>query len=205
VVHTYIASQAALSAHCYDATIPPMTFPAGTGPTTPDVYAHYWQNGAVSQPHQWQEENRPSYMHPDYMRGKAGHYCNYFNNLDAALLAWQADQESKPDDAYKYVRSGSPPAVGFRRKVGPSITWLTFPSDTYEVFAWAAESQSVALGTLRVRGVFAENGGTNTDLHAPPFNYGLAPKFHSGQFLDSNAQRGDYWHSLLTDMGLIRQ
>ena len=71
VVHTYIASQAAIPAHCYDATIPPMTFPFGAGPTTPDVYAYYWQAGATSQPHQWQGESRPSYMHPDYMRGKA--------------------------------------------------------------------------------------------------------------------------------------
>ena len=139
------------------------------------------------------------------MHGKATHYFNYFNNQDAALLLWQVDQQSKPDDSYKYVQSGSPPAVGFRRKVGSSITWLTFPIDTYEAFAWAAESQSVALGTLRVRGVFAETGGGNTDLHALPFNYGLDPKFHSGQFRDSNAQRGDYWQSLLTDMGLRRQ
>jgi hypothetical protein len=99
VVHTYIASQAAISAHCYDATIPPMTFTAGAGPTTPDVYAYYWQDGAVSQPHQWQQENRPSYMHPDYMRGKAVRYFNYYNRLDFALGTWEADQQSKPDDS----------------------------------------------------------------------------------------------------------
>ena len=87
IVHTYIASQAAISAHCYDATMPAMTFPFGLGPNTPDVYAHYWQDGATSQPHQWQSENRPSYMHPDYLLGKAGRYFNYYNNRDAALMA----------------------------------------------------------------------------------------------------------------------
>jgi uncharacterized membrane protein len=79
IVHTYVASQAAISAHCYDAATPPMSFGPGAGPTTPDVYAFYWQEGTTSQPHQWESENRPSYMHPDYMRGKAQHYFNYFN------------------------------------------------------------------------------------------------------------------------------
>jgi hypothetical protein len=205
VVHTYIASQAAMSAHCYDATIPPMEFAFGTGPTTPDVYASYWQDGAASQPHQWLQENRPSYMHPNYMHGKAEQYFNYYNRLDFALATWEVDQQSKPDDSYKYIRQGSPPTVGFRRKVGPNVTWLTFPSDTYEIFAWAAESQSIALGALPAHGVFAENGRANVNLGVAPFNYGLAPKFHSGQFRDSNARRNDYWRSLLTDMRLRPQ
>lgn len=59
IVHTYVASQAAISAHCYDATTTAMTFRRGNGPTTPDVYAFYWQDGATSQPHQWQGEGSP--------------------------------------------------------------------------------------------------------------------------------------------------
>jgi hypothetical protein len=205
LVHTYVASQAAIPAHCYDAAISPMIFPPPLGPTTPDVYSYYWQVGATSQPHQWQSENRPSYMHPDVMRGKAGQYFNYFNNEDFALRAWQADQQSKPDDSYKYIENGSPPAAGFRRKIGGSVTWLTFPGDTYEIFAWAAESHSVALGTLPVHGVFTDGNNRNVDLGSAPFNYGPTPKFHSGQFADSNARRGDYWDRLLTNMLLKTQ
>ena len=202
IVHTYIASQAAIPAHCYDATVPPMTFPVIFGPNTPNVYAYHWQDGVTSQPHQWQREKRPSYMHPDYMRGKAENYFNYFNNEDTALIAWQVDQQLKPDNAYKYIDDGTPLATGFRRKIGPNITWLTFPANTYEIFAWAAESRSVALGTIPVRGIFAETRRSNVDLHGPPFNYDFDLKFHSGQFSDSNAQRGDYWIKLLTNMRL---
>ena len=202
LVHTYVASQAAIPAHCYDATIPPMTFPFGAGPTTPDVYGYFWQAGATSQPHQWQGESRPSYMHPDYMGGKAGKYFNYFNNLDFALAAWEGDQQLKPDNSYKYIDDGTPPATGFRRKMGSSVTWLTFPADTYEIFAWAAESRSAALGATSARGIFAETNRSNVDLQGPPFNYNFEPKFHSGQFSDSNAQRGIYWKRLLKNMEL---
>lgn len=202
VVHTYIASQAAISAHCYDATVPLMTFVFGSGPDTPNIYAYHWQNGVTSKPHQWQGENRPSYMHADYMRNKAERYFNYYNHDDFALASWEADQQLKPDNAYKYIYNGSPPAPGFRRKINTTTTWLTFPTDTYEAFAWAAESQSVALGAVPVNGVFTEADGENVNLGNPPFKYNGFPKFHSGQFADSNAQRGDYWKRLLTDMRL---
>ena len=43
-------------------------------------------------------------MHPDYMRGKARRYFNYFNNRnDFALKPWEGDQQSKPDNSYKYI------------------------------------------------------------------------------------------------------
>jgi uncharacterized membrane protein len=200
IVHTYIASQAAIPAHCFDATTSLMTFAPGLGPSTPDVYAYYWQPGATSQPHQWQSENRPSYMQPDYMLGKAERYFNYYNDGDFALRVWQFDQQSKPDNSYKYIDNGSPPTTGFRRKIGSSVTWLTFPGDTYEIFAWGAESRSFALGAQFVRGVVADGEGRNVDLSGPPFNYGRTSKFHSAQFYDTNARRGDYWRSLVTDM-----
>ena len=146
IVHTYIASQAAISAHCYDATTTLMPFRLNLGPTTPDVYAYYWQNGATSQPHQWQGEGRPSYMHTDYLLGKAGRYFNYYNDKDAALNwpLWQLDQQTKPDAYYGYRSSGFAPSIGFYRDPGYGATWLTFPVDRYELFAWAAESHSYA-------------------------------------------------------------
>jgi hypothetical protein len=205
IVHTYIASQAAISAHCYDATTTLMPFRLNLGPTTPDVYAYYWQNGATSKPHQWQGEGRPSYMHSDYLLGKAGHYFNYYNDKDAALNwpLWQFDQQSKPDAYYGYRTSGFAPSTGFYRDPGFGATWLTFPVDRYEVFAWAAESQSYALGAQFVNGVVAASHGTNVDLKGPPFNYGKTVKFHSAQFMDTNAQRRDYWERVLQNCGLL--
>ncbi len=123
IIHTYIASQAAISAHCLDATTTPMRFRLNLGPTTPDVYGYYWQNGAISQPHQWQSEGRPSYMHSDYLLGKAGRYFNYYNDKDAALdwPLWQLDQQTKPDAGYGYEYAGFPPSIGFYRE--PRV-WL---------------------------------------------------------------------------------
>ena len=200
IVHTYVASQAAMPAHCYDAATPMMSFGPGAGPTTPNVYANYWQLGATSRPDQWPSENRPSYMHPDYMLGKAMRYFNYFNDGDFALRLWKIDQQIKPDIGYSYFDQGSPPSIGFQRSVGFSVTWLVFPTDRYEIFSWAAESRSFALGAQFVNGVVTESGGRNVNLGGPPFNYGRGRKFHSGQFADSNAQRGDYWQRLLADM-----
>jgi len=205
IIHTYVASQAAISAHCYDATTPPMRYRRGNGPTTPDVYAYYWQDGATSQPHQWQSEGRPSYMHSDYMRGKAGQYFNYYNDRDAALdwPLWQLNQQIKPDLDYGYMLSGLFNA-GFFRDPGFGSIWLTFPADRYELFAWAVESGSYALGAQYVNGVVLASDGVNVDLKGPPFQYNDDPKFHSGQFRDSNAQRGQYWKQIVRDCNLSK-
>jgi len=205
IVHTYIASQAAISAHCYDATTPTMTFVAGHGPTTPNVYANYWQDGVTSHPHTWESEDRPSYMHVNYILGKVRRYFNYYNRDDWALdwPRWQLDQQLKPDSYYGYEYAGFSPSIGFYRDPGFGASWLTFPADRHEVFAWAAESHSYALGAQYVNGAISVSGGANVDLREPPFGYGDARKFHSGQFYDTNARRGEYWKQLLLDSGLL--
>jgi len=206
VVHTYIASQAAISAHCFDATTPAMRFRLNMGPTMPDTYAYYWQEGVTSQPHQWRSEGRPSYMHSDYLLGKAGRYFNYYNDKDAALdwPLWQLDQQTKPDLDYGYNPSGVGSSRGFLRDPGYGATWLTFPTNRYEIFAWAAESHSYALGAQYVNGAVSASGGLNVNLRDAPFNYRDDIKFHSGQFVDSNAQRGEYWKEVMLDCRLIR-
>lgn len=196
VVHTYVASQAAISAHCYDATTPLITFPPFSGPTTPDVYAYYWQESATSRPDQWQSEGRPGYMHPDYMLGKAGRYFNYYNVADYALNIWQVNQSTKPDSFYGYVTSGFPPSVGFWRDPGYGATWLTFPTDRYEIFAWAAESRSYALGAQSVNGVVTSEH--NFDLKTK-LGYKDARKYHSAQFQDANYVQDAYWKQLFED------
>jgi hypothetical protein len=201
MVRTYIASQAAISAHCFDATTTAMTFRRGNGPTTPDVYAYYWQDGVTSQPHQWQGEGRPSYMHSNYLLGKAIRYFNYYNARDEALdwPLWQFDQQTKPNLDYGYRYGGLSSARGFFRDPGYGATWLTFPTDRYEVFAWAAESYSYALGAQFVNGIVTASGGRNVDLKGPPFHFG---KLHSAQFDDTNAERKDYWERVLKDCEL---
>jgi hypothetical protein len=220
VVHTYVASQAAISAHCYDAAAPRMQFytvheiPRGwvfpgspllsLGPTTPNVYGYYWQTGVTSQPHQWESEGQPSYMHSDYMSGKAGHYFNYYNDLDWALTwpRWQLNQQTKPDADYGYENSGSGASQGFWRDRGLGATWLTFPTDRYEIFSWVAESQSYSLGAQWVSGIIIGSEGENINLRQPPFNFDREHKYHSGQFRGMNMERHYYWEQFLIDCGL---
>jgi alpha-tubulin suppressor-like RCC1 family protein len=204
VVHTYIASQAAMPAHCYDATTPLMAYSSGLGPTTPNVYGYYWQDNATSQPHEWQAEGRPSYMHPGYMSGKAGRYFNYYNDTDWALngFHWQLDQQTKPDSDYGYEYAGLGSSTGFWQDRGLGATWLTFPNDRHEIFAWAAEPRSYALGSQWVEGVVTGSTGASLDLKQPPISYDREHKYHSGQFRGMNMERRHYWERLLIDCGL---
>jgi hypothetical protein len=148
-------------------------------------------------------EGNPSYMHPDYLDGKVGRCFNYYNDDDWALTwpRWQLDQQTKPYSDYGYEYTGVGASRGFWRDRGFGATWLTFPTDRFEIFAWAAESRSYALGAQWVTGAIA--GDNNLDLKTT-FKYGIAHKFHSGQFRGMNMERGPYWKDFLEDCGLKR-
>jgi hypothetical protein len=186
IVHTYVASQAALSAHSYDSSTPPMNFHIGFGPTTPDVYGHYFDSRATS------------YMNPEMMVGKAGRYFNYLNEDDYALngIHWQIDQQFKPDDGYSYGRDLND--TGDFDWFYGNTTRLRFDDDRYEIFAWASESRSLSLGAQVCHGVMERS----VDLKAAPFNFGNEHKYHSGQFRGMNMERWPYWEKLLIDFGL---
>ena len=186
VIHTYIASQAALSAHCYDSTTQDMEFYIGFGPDTPDAYAHYFDSNATS------------YMHADVMAGKAGRYFNYLNEDDYALngVHWQLDQQFKPDDGYHYDQS--PNGTGSFDWFYRLLTQLRLVDDRYEIFSWAAESRSLALGAQVTQGVMSQS----LSLKSAPFGFGNQHKFHSGQFRGMNMERRHYWERLLIDCGL---
>jgi hypothetical protein len=78
LVNTYLAMQAAVPAHCYDATTPNRVI----GLVQPDRYAYYYTNGALC-----------------YFSGIAGAktFVNMFNANDFALDKWKIDQNFKPD------------------------------------------------------------------------------------------------------------
>ena len=75
---------------------------------------------------------------------------------------------------------------------------MRFSNNTYEIFSWASESHSYALGAQWVAGVV----GHNRDLTTAPISYGNAHKYHSGQFRGTNMERRFYWEQLLIDCGL---
>jgi alpha-tubulin suppressor-like RCC1 family protein len=85
VVNTYVASQAAVSAHTYDATVPNYSFTVNLGgvnvsfgPNTPNIYGNWFAGNSG---------------------GGAGQVINFFNANDYALarLHWQLGQLFKPD------------------------------------------------------------------------------------------------------------
>jgi hypothetical protein len=151
IVNTYVAMQGAVSAHAYDASTPTRSLGlADSG--TPDRYAEYLTNGATC-----------------YFNNSAGaaFYVNFYNTNDYALAgSWLIDQNLKPDDgftpAYHFVTPSGTHPSGFYRQSGSTETDLYFPPNTYELFAYADEARSYALGAQ------AYVGG--------PFKIGLAYK-----------------------------
>ena len=190
LVNTYVAMQGAVPAHCYDAsTVNRTTF------SIPDRYAHY-----------------PADSSSSYFNGSAGAgtYANFYNTNDYALGWWIVDQNTKPDIAtspgYHYSSSS-----GFYKIIGTgtnSTTYLNFPGNTYEIFAYADPAWSYALGAQ------ANVGGAFTiarqvvlpsvwpiDTH-PGGNYS-AHVWHSAQFRSDNMSRAVFWNSVLNEMRLI--
>lgn len=185
LVRTYVASQAAIPAHCYDpnaALIPGFAGSLSDDGTT-NVYANYPLTGAP-------------YMSAAAMSGVATRFRNFENPRDYALTGnsldpldfhpfWQANQRLKPDIGYTFEN-----ATGIFR----SGTVLSFPGDRFRIFSYAAEGRSLALGSTVTGGVFT---GGDLDLSLAPYSFGREHLFHSGQFRSSMAERYQYWRALM--------
>jgi hypothetical protein len=179
--------EAAIPAHCYDA----LTTTNGTR-TPPDRYAYYYTDGS------------PCYF--DATSG-AGRYINFYNTNDFALSFWKVDQTFKPDMGLTYPGYHYSSSSGFYRIFGAGtndIRYLTFPTNTYEIFAYGDPAWSYALGAQpNVGGVFKSGATYNqVDLGAAPYNFGSAHKGHSAQFRSDNMRRAVFWNALLIQMGL---
>jgi hypothetical protein len=221
LVNTYVASQAALTAHTYDPTVPNYSFvywygliPLSLSPHTPNIYG--------------------SWFATDNGRG-AGQIINFFNQNDYALQrdVWQLNQLLKPDQSvaqadgtwnYAYNGNTSDPAPWnnfykyYRYYVSTNAFTNTVTFDIvntltnrYEVMAFDAQSWTTALGaTVQggtpgvLNGVFRNiNLGRDTtpriwppDTVHPdsPYNEHL---YHSGQFRGPYWQQQGYWSELL--------
>lgn len=78
---------------------------------------------------------------------------------------------------------------------------MMFPNDTYEIYAFAAEARSKALGAQAgIAGPFDSTREVN--LRLPPYGFTGDPADHSAQFMSSNMRRHTYWTSLLDSFGL---
>ena len=200
VLHTYIASQAALTADCYDPNAVDMDRRVVAGyQNTPDVYSRSWKEGASRHfPQSWPAD-LPSYFAPDYMSGATGRYVNFYNPDDYALngIIWQLNQQLKPDDVWDYYE-----AYGFVKHIGiAGFDVKSLPDDAFEIMGFAAEARAYALGQYGdTRGVFRGDRVFNLqsyfDKTRPQDQY-KEHKYHSGQFSGTNMLRWKYWKAVL--------
>ena len=210
VVNTYVASQAAVTAHTYDTNIANYSFTVTTdagqfnfGPHTPNIYGNWFasNNG-----------------------GGAGHVINFYNTNDYALsrLHWQLDQLFKPDQVvvtpstvwtYRYNGNANDPApwnhfYKTNLLAGGIVSFDIVNSLTnrYEVMAFAAQAYTTALGATPT--TFHLTASIDLTRQSPqiwpPDNSTTDPtKKYAAHFWHSAEFRGDYspmqgyWSELL--------
>jgi hypothetical protein len=207
VVNTYVASQAAVTAHAYDTNIANYSFTVTTdagqfnfGPHTPNIYGNWFagNNG-----------------------GAAGHVINFYNANDYALsrLHWQLDQLFKPDQVvatpstlwtYRYSGSANDPApwnhfYKTNLLAGGTVSFdiVNNVTNRYEVMAFAAQAYTTALGATP--GVLNLNRNVDLtrssptriwppDLSQNPYG---AHFWHSAEFRGDYPPMQGYWSELL--------
>jgi hypothetical protein len=227
IVRAYVASQAAVPAHCYD------------GARSEDIAAvfGFWTSigrffdGSTQLPN----------VYPDWLTSNGaatGRRVNFYNVNDYALWhdVWELNQAFKPDRPdgsaqpwyYGYEDNlGAPPTlhssfirfdhyntdadpVGIEeRQLGTQAA----VGDRYEIMAFASESRTMAVGAagalpglrvLDLTGVWPSDNQSvklHTDTgHPDGLNYS-AHKWHSAQFRSTNMRQNGYWKALLDDRG----
>ena len=190
VVNTYIASQAAIAGDHYQNGLAEYL----ANPSTPNVVANYPPTGVP------------------YLNGvseKAGGRYNYYNVGDYALReagvgSWEGDNSNRPNNLTGY---------GYTEYDGIVNTYLwsneyfyhletfytrilAFPDDRSEIYSYAAQARSSALGVLSGMTDF-----TAFNLQSAPLNYNKAHYSHSRQFRSNIVDEWAYWSRLKTDCG----
>lgn len=198
-VHTYIACQAALSAHYYDNTVAAnnpckyrefdITFPG-----TPDIIGHAYTGDAGSRP--YLVENSAC----------VGNLQNWYNPDDWVLRMWEMNNITKPDnlDGYRFRYEGAKDSYyegvdHFFGGPNTGATPLVVTDQTQRrmIFAYAMESRSKALGQT-VNGAFnnwdLENGmGYNNEHYS-----------HSREFRSDILAEHTFWARVFSTCGFQR-
>lgn len=191
LVRTYVASQAASTAHGYDQARPELMTHFAIA--TPNLHAQFPVGSGSTEPYYFRIDSAA----PDIV--------NFHNFEDVALGGWELAKYFKPTVAYGY---GSVPDENgvyqanqwYRGEIIEDILFggriLVLPDDRYEILAMASDSHSKALGAA-VYGGYNVGGpideSRNVDLNSQ-FSFG---DDHSAQFLSSNVKRKEYWLELL--------
>jgi hypothetical protein len=201
LVNTYVASQAAITAHTYDPTVTNYSFsysPWSSVAHTPNIYGNWFatNNG-----------------------NGAGQIISFYNVNDFALQrsVWQLDQLFKPDQLV--IENGQPWDYGYSGSTNDPAPWNNFYKEyssstvyfnivgnllnRYEVMGLAAEPYTTALGaTPGVNNVFLnvnlDRSGNNAIWPGDPTGQNYIEHFwHSAEFRGDYWQQQGYWSELL--------
>ena len=198
MVNTYVASQAAVSAHTYDTNVANYSFyypPWSLSADTPNIFGNWFTGNSG---------------------GGAGQVISFYNVNDFALQrsVWQRDELLKPDQDvlegtttwyYGYSGSVSDPAPwnNFYKQTFNGSTIFDFNIVTslrnrYEVMGYAAQSYTTALGaTAGVHHLADSIDLTTIWLSDSNGNNYTEHFYHSAEFRGDNPQQRSYWSELL--------
>jgi hypothetical protein len=187
-VKTYVACQAAISAHAYDPTTPNRSTRTSN---TPDSLAHY-----------------PTDIDPCYFNGvtSAAGKADFYNINDYALKLWNLDQRLKPDNGLNYPGYFWSAANNYYEIAGTGpIIHLFFPDDRYKIFSYCVQSPCFALGAAPSVGPFTPVSMSvlwGADPY-PDHNFD-EHCWHSGEFLFSTVEQWIWWQNLMDSFHLQR-
>lgn len=207
LVNTYIAAQAAISAHCYDNTVPNYW----SGYSHPNIQGYYPISGET-----------PSVEYLAANNTKAGKLITYYNIEDYALGWWETNNKWKPsgylyleDDFYFYdegdgnvdtylpTRNGDIYRDMFYQDLesnGGTNRDLSLPADQYEIFSRILQSRSTALGRVdpNISSIrqFRENRNLQT------WGYDRYHYSHSREFLANIIDEKSFWDAIVEDAAL---
>jgi hypothetical protein len=199
VVNTYIASQAAISAHTYDPITPDYSFihlPWSLHADTPNIY------------NDWFEGNDG---------GGAGRIISLYNTNDFALSRghWQLDQLFKPDQEVYQPETGFTNNYGYNGSASDPPPWTNFFRqvdgleqnldiygdllDRYETMSFAAESYTTAFGATPNVGNLTGTKDLQTIWPSPDplFNNYASHFYHSAEFRGDTPWEWNYWNTVL--------
>ena len=200
LVNTYVASQGAIPAHVYDATV-----------TSPYLINYAYSSHSIPAPGQPETPN----IYGDRLAGNSaavGRRMNFFNNNDYALApdAWCFDQELKPD---VFIGSGSYYYAGNTNDPSPwnhfefisgggggtfDLDIVTNLQQRYEALAYAANPYSMALGTTPNILNISQNLDLTTVWPTDTSGNNYTDHFwHSAEFRGDCWQEWNYWNTVL--------
>lgn len=194
---TYVASQAASVAEAYDPEVPKELFST-------------YELSSNTRP---EDDSQSSSAYANFQRTGVGYLqtidraanslVNFYNPRDLALnwepYTWRGNQILKPDDFVDYNgdwvsydwEGGSFVRENPFTDYNLAVLNLGLRNDRYEVFSYAAQPRSLALGAMAVAGPFTEN----VNITSSKFGFDDF-KDHSGQFSGVAGDRKLYWITL---------